>query len=353
MPFMRPPLSRSDKVRRGPLFYLVVVVLPLSILGVGAGYGVSRIVRAHNEWLRRAAEEVARIRLSEEDLVLRHPDLDLAAWRSGIDAFLALPLRRQARELESARSLIEVLRRKCAELVGAPSSAAASRAYKTFSANGFRAFYDSLKQPETTAPVAGSPITGLEAADAHITELAVRRGYRLRPLAQEEALVAEGDNWTHPATLKAFRAMRQAARSDGIELGIVSGYRSLASQRGIFLAGLAEKGAELRRRSVSTREIAGGEADDVVDLVLSKNSIPGYSKHHTGYALDLEDRSSGTYFTEFEKTAAHRWLSANNYLNAKRFGFLPSYPPGASSQGPDPEPWEYVYVGEELLRDEP
>ncbi len=38
-------------------------------------------------------------------------------------------------------------------------------------------------------------------------------------------------------------------------------------------------------------------------------------------------------------------MAADNYRVAKQFGFIPSYPSGAGAQGPEPEPWEYVYVG--------
>src|SRR5690606_25521512 len=39
-----------------------------------------------------------------------------------------------------------------------------------------------------------------------------------------------------------------------------------------------------------------------------------------------------------------------NYANAKRFGFIPSYPPDGGKQGPEPEPWEFVWVGVEVIR---
>ena len=38
-------------------------------------------------------------------------------------------------------------------------------------------------------------------------------------------------------------------------------------------------------------------------------------------------------------------MAANNFAEAKRHGFVPSYPAGAGPQGPRPEPWEFVYVG--------
>lgn len=48
----------------------------------------------------------------------------------------------------------------------------------------------------------------------------------------------------------------------------------------------------------------------------------------------------------FKTTSCFTWISKNNYENAKRFGIIPSYPSGASNQGPNPEEWEYVWVGE-------
>jgi LAS superfamily LD-carboxypeptidase LdcB len=38
-------------------------------------------------------------------------------------------------------------------------------------------------------------------------------------------------------------------------------------------------------------------------------------------------------------------MSKDNYLQAKKYGWIPSYPEGAQQQGPEPEAWEYVWVG--------
>ena len=40
---------------------------------------------------------------------------------------------------------------------------------------------------------------------------------------------------------------------------------------------------------------------------------------------------------------------ADNFYNAKRFGFIPSYPDDLNAQGPNPEPWEFVWVGVDLI----
>ena len=84
-------------------------------------------------------------------------------------------------------------------------------------------------------------------------------------------------------------------------------------------------------------------SDAAIDRRLRTAAAPGYSKHHTGYTIDVTQ--SGYAFTSFKKSPAYVWLTANNYANAKRFGWIPSYPPGAASQGPQPEAWEFTYVG--------
>jgi uncharacterized protein with LGFP repeats len=70
---------------------------------------------------------------------------------------------------------------------------------------------------------------------------------------------------------------------------------------------------------------------------------PGFSKHQSGYTIDF--RASGVGGGAFGSSRLGQWLAADNYAAAKRHGFIPSYPSGAGAQGPEPEPWEYVWVG--------
>jgi D-alanyl-D-alanine carboxypeptidase len=280
--------------------------------------------------------------------VARHPDYEPAASQAALDAFLDLPPARRARDIATGVAHLEAAQQEYRERAG---SDAGSR-YKSFSPNGFRIFYDRIEQEGTGPEILEAPVTGDTAADLRITQIATRRGYRLRAVADERGLVWLGENRTHPKALQAYRELRGAARAEGITLDLVSGYRSLDHQRRIFVARLSESSRVLRGRDVSPEEIGQGRADDVVDEVLKTSAIPGYSKHHTGYAMDWIDTTSGMAFTDFERTPANRWLEAGNYENAKRFGFIPSYPPGASEQGPDPETWEFVWVGEDLLREE-
>ena len=152
-----------------------------------------------------------------------------------------------------------------------------------------------------------------------------------------------------PEAAQAWRELAGAARADGIALGLISAYRSVSDQRGIFLYRLRTEALGPTGKPYTHAEIAEGTADAAVDHILKTSSIPGYSKHHTGYTIDITDLTSGRVFTRFRETQGFAWISADNYLNAKRFGFIPSYPEGAGFQGPEPEAWEYCWVGTEVL----
>lgn len=182
-------------------------------------------------------------------------------------------------------------------------------------------------------------ITGNAVADARIQSLAEARGYRLQA-ESTVALVPVDGQPVHPDVKTAWERLVAAARGDGIGLINTSGFRSVDRQRQLFVSRFRAAGGS----GYSNREIAAGKADNLLDRILSTSSIPGYSRHHTGYTVDIGDRTTGQAFQAFTASPGYRWMSARNYANARRFGFIPSYPPGAGLQGPDPEAWEFVWV---------
>lgn len=197
-----------------------------------------------------------------------------------------------------------------------------------------------------TEPVTEPPaITGNEEADDRIRELAEKRGYSLQSLPTADLTELQGVTMQHEVA-SAWKQLQNAAREDGIYLGLVSGYRSVDNQRVIFQTQLQDRGIAEQGRAYTSSQIAAGEADAVLNAILREYSPPGYSKHHTGYAVDITDTASDRPFEEFDRTKGFKWVFQNNYANMRRFGFLPSYPKGGPAQGPQPEPWEYVWVGQ-------
>lgn len=168
-------------------------------------------------------------------------------------------------------------------------------------------------------------ITGDAALDQRIRDAAEERGYVRRPVANTGLVAVDGRELQAPAA-EAWTAMKAAARADGISLTITSAYRDLADQQSLF-----------RRR------LGGGTSASAIDAALRTSAPPGYSKHHSGYAVDIGQ--IGRSGAGFINTTAYAWLSEFDFARAKLFGFIPSYPVGGESMGPNPEAWEFVWVG--------
>ena len=123
-----------------------------------------------------------------------------------------------------------------------------------------------------------------------------------------------------PEALAAWRRMATAAAGDGVELLLVSGFRSVTYQ------------ADLIRN-----KLAAGQS---IDDILAVNAAPGYSQHHTGAAVDVATPGSRPLTEEFERSEAFAWLTEH----AGRFGFSMTYP-RANPEGFVYEPWHWAYDG--------
>jgi len=127
----------------------------------------------------------------------------------------------------------------------------------------------------------------------------------------------------HRDAAEALLALQSAARADGVDVVLLSGYRSLAVQQQLFFEVKSERNqSALERARVS--------------------APPGYSEHSTGYAVDLGDGSAPqtNLSQDFDQTAAFVWLQAN----AARFHYVLSFPPG-NAQGVNYEPWHWRFEG--------
>ncbi len=118
----------------------------------------------------------------------------------------------------------------------------------------------------------------------------------------------------------ALRSMLDAAGREGIQLKIVSAYRSWATQQGIYARKLRQ----------------GGWDQQTV-------ARPGHSEHQLGTAVDLTDGDEKTLLrASFADTPAGRWLRENAWV----YGFAQSYTDhNRAVTGYAPEPWHYRYWG--------
>jgi hypothetical protein len=214
----------------------------------------------------------------------------------------------------------------------APPADAQTDEFPVYTGDQFKELYDYAvvnKLPGLSQPTDQLPVTGDGALDDRIWEIAFARGYVLRPLASGNLVSADGVPM-QPQAAAAWGELKAAAREAGLPFIVSSAYRSPAAQRTQFLSKLQ------------------GTSDEAINDTLVWYSVPGTSKHHGGYALDFR-YSNGT-FGNFRNTPDYAWLSRDNFYNAKRFGFIPSYPDDVTAQGPNPEPWEFVWVGVDLIR---
>ena len=144
----------------------------------------------------------------------------------------------------------------------------------------------------------------------------------------EEALnarliVVEPGIELHEDAAVAFHAMQQAAAADGLDLRLLSGYRSHDLQESIFFDVASERNQTAEERALVS-------------------APPGYSEHSTGYALDIGDgEAPETHLsTDFVQTPLFRWLEDH----AARYHFTLSFPEG-NPQGVSFEPWHWRYEG--------
>lgn len=217
------------------------------------------------------------------------------------------------------------------------SSAPKSGSLKTFTPQQFRDLYNGFAYPNTERISDKTPITGNEAADNHIRAIAVSRGYTLRsaPVSDTFQTVAPGMLLQQRAA-QPWLDLQAAAKKNNLDIGLSAAYRSADEQAQLFASRLSVAAINIER-------IPSGAYDAQILRVLQSTAVPGYSRHHTGYTVDITCEQ--TPALSFLITDCFKWLSAENYKNAKTYGWIPSYPEGTGQQGPEPEAWEYVWVG--------
>jgi D-alanyl-D-alanine carboxypeptidase len=335
--------------------YGILLLVLLGLIAVSA-YSLRQFARMRESRRLEKEQLMVEIRAMVEhcrDQIRRHPDYDLEAEQAFLDSYARVHPQDQLQELDALKTfsqeLAEKLLLQSAGIKPGDDLWSEAVLYKTYSPGGFKDLYERLDYARAEPIVQAPWITGNREADERIVELALQRGYRLRQQADEDVLVSEGRHDLQAPAMEAWLELQAAARTDGVELRLVSAYRSVERQRQIFLRELRRLSVQFTGGEITAEAIAAGQADRWIDEVLRTSSVPGFSKHHSGYTIDITDPTRGHAFTDFQQTEGFAWISAHNYLNAKRFGFIPSYPAGAARQGPDPEPWEYVWVGRDTL----
>jgi zinc D-Ala-D-Ala carboxypeptidase len=127
----------------------------------------------------------------------------------------------------------------------------------------------------------------------------------------------------HGNALPFLEEMLDAAADDGIELKVISAYRSFDEQ--------------MQLKGAYTQTYGSGANAFSADQ--------GYSEHQLGTTLDLSDPITNGPYLAFKNTTEYEWLLDN----AHRYGFILSYPENNGFYVF--EPWHWRFVGEDLARD--
>lgn len=123
----------------------------------------------------------------------------------------------------------------------------------------------------------------------------------------------------------ALEAMVDAAKAEGQQFVLVSGYRPYEWQKAIY--------------DDFVNRFGQVEAD-------AQSARPGYSEHQTGLAADLGNAANNCQLEAcFADTPEGKWLMNNAY----KYGFIVRYPKAKTDiTGYIFEPWHIRYVGREL-----
>lgn len=127
----------------------------------------------------------------------------------------------------------------------------------------------------------------------------------------------------HTKVNKFFEDMLEDALEDGVELWVVSAYRSFYDQASL-------KGAYTVTYGSGANAFSADQ---------------GFSEHQLGTTIDFTTKGLNGGLEGFQNTAAYQWMIEN----AHKYGFTLSYPEGNSYYVY--EPWHWRFVGQELAGD--
>lgn len=131
------------------------------------------------------------------------------------------------------------------------------------------------------------------------------------------------EEYIHSSVLPFLYALLNDAAQEGINLRIISAFRSFTEQ------------AQLKSAYTMTYGYGANKF----------SADQGYSEHQLGTTIDFTTKELGTKYTNFKNTDAYRWLLAN----AHKYGFILSYPEGNKYY--IFEPWHWRFVGIRLAKE--
>ena len=132
-------------------------------------------------------------------------------------------------------------------------------------------------------------------------------------------------------TYQQYVKLREALLKQGVQIELDSVYRSVAEQQEIWDAGSAdpELGPECCKKYLA---------------------VPGYSEHHTGFAVDIFIMKDGKEIRDNDEMIADTEDFKKVHSLMPEYGFILRYPLGKEDiTGYSYEPWHMRYVGDVMV----
>lgn len=136
----------------------------------------------------------------------------------------------------------------------------------------------------------------------------------------------------------AFVSMKKAAYSDGIDIKIVSSYRSYERQRSIW-----------ERKYLRYTDDDRMKPIEAIDKIIEYSTIPGTSRHHWGTDIDIIDgyqKVKGDVLDPHKFGEDQPFGNLKKWMdeNAKTYDFHLVYTNVTGRRGFKYEPWHYSYA---------
>jgi LAS superfamily LD-carboxypeptidase LdcB len=194
--------------------------------------------------------------------------------------------------------------------------------------------------PSAIQPVAGNPLPGVSTqAPYSKDELLGKINPKSHPAfaAIAPEYTSKTGIYLRQETYDAFINMSAAAKKDGVNLVIISAFRSFYDQKAIW-----------EQKWNGGKTVAGKNlAKEVPDFaerakyILLYSSMPGTSRHHWGTDIDLNSLEN-SYFASGNGKKIYDWLSKH----AAEYGFYQPYTPKPATRtvGYEEEKWHWSYL---------
>ena len=139
-----------------------------------------------------------------------------------------------------------------------------------------------------------------------------------------------------PEAYLKFKQMQNDAKKEGVEIEIVSGYRSYQKQKNIW------------NNKYNKNFKEGFLGIKNINRIIQYSTLPGTSRHHWGTDIDIIDKR----FTQkgdllIEKNYAENGIYSELFSwmkkNSKKYGFYLVYDDSPKRKGFRFEPWHYSY----------